>query len=107
MSGSDYERELKNILTKEGWLVFRSAGSFATDLVALKVKKYKIIEVKATKYNKYYTSENKEQFDILNNLAREGFNVWYYVRWKNVNKWSKYQLPLEPYPVFKRDENDS
>jgi len=113
MSGSDYERELKDILTKKGWLVFRSAGSFVCDLIALKPDKHMLIEVKSTKDDRYYTTltkETKAQFDMLNNLAKEGFNVWYYVRWKNVNKWSKYQLPIktiDEYPVFRRKENDS
>jgi len=110
MSGSDYERELKEKLIQEGWLVFRVAGSFVCDLVALRYypeKEQRIIEVKSTKADTFYTSDNKEQFDILNNHAKEGFNVYYYIRWKGVNKWSKYHLPLEPYPIFRRDENDN
>lgn len=106
MSGADYERELKGKLSKKGWLVIRGAGSLGIDLIALKVDEYQLIEVKATKADTFYTSrgKGKEQFDYLNNLAKEGFNVYYYVRWKNKNKWSRYQLPLEPYPIFRREE---
>jgi len=101
MTGINYERELKEILHSKGWLVFRSAGSFVCDLIALRPNEHKLIEVKSTKRDKYYTSDSKEQFDVLNNLAKEGFNVWYYMRWKNKKpKWSTYQLPLESYPIF-------
>jgi len=105
MSGATYERELKSLLTKQGWLVFRSAGSFACDLIALKPNDHKLIEVKSTKANNAnlnHDDKARAQFDILNNLAKEGFNVYYYIRWKRRKpKWSKYQLPLEPYPILK------
>ena len=104
MSGSDYERELKAKLTNKGWLVFRSAGSFVCDLIALRPHNHMIVEAKATKYDVFYTSSDKGQFDALNNLAKEGFNVYYYIRWKGKNDWSSYQLPLDPYPVFRREE---
>ena len=102
MSGADYERELKEILTKEGWLVFRVAGSFQCDLIALKLTDHMIIECKSVKGNTFYTSSDKDQFNILNNIAKLGFNVYYYIRWKGTKQWTKYQLPLEPYPVFKK-----
>jgi len=107
MDGSSYERELKRILTKEGWLVFRSAGSFFCDLIALKPNEHMLIECKASKEKAYYTASSKEskaQFDALNNLAKDGYNVFYYTRWKRINKWDKFQLPLEPYPIFRRSE---
>ena len=106
MTGASYERELKHQLSKKGWLVIRGAGSLGIDLIAIMHSgEYQLIEVKSTKYNVFYTSrgKNKSQFDMLNNLAKEGFNVYYYIRWKGKNKWSKHQLPLEPYPVFRRD----
>jgi len=106
MTGADYERELKSILTKQGWLVFRSAGSFNCDLVALKPDEHMLIEVKSTKDNRYPLNLNKytkEQFLMLNNLAKEGFNVYYYMRWKGVNKWTIHKLPLDAFPIFKRD----
>jgi len=108
MVGTNYERELRDILRKDGWIVFRSAGSFVCDLIALKPDEHKLIEVKSTKAKQYYTSSDKEQFDLLNNFAKQGFNVYYFVRWKNFrpHKWSGWKLPLEPYPAFKRnDEN--
>ena len=106
MTGSDYERELRTILRTKGWLLFRSAGSFVCDLIALKPERHALIEVKSTKAKQYYTSESKEQFDLLNSFANEGFNVYYCIRWKNCRqcKWSKWKLPLEPYPIFKRND---
>jgi len=104
MKGTNYERELKQLLRKEGWIVIRSAGSFAYDIVALKPDKHIIIEVKSTKKDKFnisYSKRDREQFDVLNELAKQGFNTMYYIRWKGRKpKWSKYQLPLEPYPSF-------
>jgi len=105
MSGASYERELKKELLKEGWLVFRSAGSFLCDLVALKPNTHKLIEVKSTKADNVNTGHDKDskaQFDMLNNLAKDEFNVYYYIRWKGRKpKWSYYKLPLESYPKFK------
>ena len=108
MSGSTYERELRKILREEGWIVIRSAGSFLCDLVALKLNTHILIEVKSTKAdnaNLGHDDKSKAQFDMLNAYAKQGFNVWYYIRWKGRKpKWSKYQLPLEPYPKFKHIE---
>jgi Holliday junction resolvase len=101
MSGQNYERELRDILRKEGWVVFRSAGSHVADLIALKPDDHMIIEVKATKYNNYRTTLDKPQFDLLNAYAKQGFNVFYYIRWKGLKTWSKFKLPLDPYPVFR------
>lgn len=102
MSGATYERELRDILREDGWVVFRSAGSFVCDLIALKPDEHRLIEVKSTKYDGYFTTQDKKQFDLLNAYARRGFNVYYYVRWKGKGKeWSHWQLPLEPYPVFR------
>jgi len=106
MTGSNYERELKKDLTEQGWLVFRSAGSFSCDLVALRPEQHRLIEVKSKKAEHFYTSDDKEQFDMLNDLAKEGFDVYYYIRWKNKkDKWSKFKLPLKPYPVFRYEKN--
>jgi len=103
MGGATYERELKKDLLKEGWLVFRSAGSFVCDLIALKPDDHMLIEVKSTskkKFNISYSKRDKEQFNMLNNLAKEGFNVYYWIRWKGKKHWTKHQLPLNNYPVF-------
>lgn len=107
MTGALYERELKHNLSKQGWLVIRGAGSLGIDLIAIKpTGEYMLIEVKSTKEKTFYTTraKNKEQFDMLNNLAKEGFNVYYFIRWKGNKEWDKYQLPLEPYPIFRRVE---
>jgi len=108
--GSNYERELKSILIQKDWLVSRSAGSMGiADLIALKPNEHIIIEVKSTKANKFYTTTTKEsklQFTSLNEYAKQGFNVYYYVRWKGhrKNKWEYWKLPLSPYPIFKEGE---
>ena len=107
MVGINFERELRDILREEGWIVFRSAGSFVCDLIALQPNKHRIIEVKSTKNDRFYTSSDKKQFDLLNEYAKTGFNVYYYIRWKGdrKRKWNNYQLPLEPYPVFSKNGN--
>ena len=108
MVGSSYERELKKLLEQKGWLVIRSAGSFSSDLVALKPTEHMIIEVKSTKHDKFYTTLDKEQFDILNSYAKNGYTVYYYVRWKGRGKkWSRFKLPLEPYPIFRKDMEEN
>ena len=103
MSGANYERELKKELINQGWLVFRSAGSFVCDLIALKPEQHRLIEVKSLNGDVYRTSKDREQFEMLNNLAKEGFEVYYYIRWKGKkqNRWMKYKLPLNPYPIFR------
>ena len=47
MSASQYERDYKHQLEARGWTVFRSAGSLAIDLIALKGKLIMLIEVKS------------------------------------------------------------
>jgi len=102
MAGADYERELRDRLRKDAWVVFRSAGSHVADLIALKPTEHMIVEVKSTSGDKFYTSSDKEQFDLLNAFANQGFNVYYYVRWKGRKpKWKRWKLPRTPYPVFK------
>jgi len=105
MSGANYERELRNILREQGWIVFRSAGSFICDLIALKPNTHMLVEVKSLKGDVYRTSKDKEQFDLLNGYAKQGFNVYYYIRWKGrKNKWDSFKLPLESYPIFRNIE---
>jgi len=101
MAGADYERELRDKLRRDGWVIVRSAGSHGFDLVALKPTEHMIIEVKSTKNDKFYTTSDKEQFDMLNAYAHQGFNVYYYVRWKGRKpKWKRWKLPRTPYPAF-------
>jgi len=104
LSGIDYERELREKLKKQGYLVIRSAGSHLFDLVALKPnEKPKIIEVKSTKNNKFYTSSCKDQIDMLNDLAYQGYDVYLYIRWigkDKKNKWSKHKLPFKNHPII-------
>lgn len=104
VSGTDYERELREILRKDDWVVFRSAGSFVCDLIALKPNNHMLIEVKATKADIFRTSSNKEQFDLLNDYAKQGFDVYYYIRWKGKKGYDIHKLPLEPYPVFRKEK---
>lgn len=102
MVGINFERKLRDDLRKQGWVVFRSAGSHVADLIALKPNDHMIIEVKSVGGNKYYTSSDKEQFNLLNEYAKQKFKVFYYIWFKGKrNGWQRYQLPLEPYPVFK------
>lgn len=110
MVGANYERKLRDKLRKEGWIVFRSAGSHNVDLIALKTKEHILIEVKSTNKERFKTNINqksKEQFDLLNAYAQQGFNVYYYIWWKGKKMdWQKFKLPLKPYPTFYCDKND-
>ena len=107
MVGSNYERKLRDDLRAQGWVVFRSAGSHVADLIALKPNSHMIIEVKSVSGNKYYTSSEKEQFNLLNEYAKQGFNVYYYIWFKGKrNDWQRYQLPLMPYPVFEYERKN-
>lgn len=106
-SDSQYERELRKLLEKQGWLVIRSAGSLAFDLIAIKPQETRVIEVKADRGDRYYTTNNKDQYDSLNKLARNGYNCHYYVRWKGRrkgNQWESWELPLQSYPIFREGE---
>ena len=106
-SDTHYERELRNILTKAGWLVIRSAGSHKWDLTALKPNEHMIIEVKATRSNKYYTTKDKEQHNQLTKYNNQGFNVYYYIRWKGDKKWERWQFPFDvKYPIFIKNEGE-
>jgi len=104
MVGQNYERELRDVLRSEGWVVFRSAGSHGADLIALKPNEHRIIEVKATKYDAYRTTLDKPQFDMLNAYAEQGFSVYYYIRFKGEKKWFSYKLPMKPYPIFRKEQ---
>lgn len=55
--GASAERELIKMLEKEGFAVVRSAGSKKVDIVAGNGKLYLCIEVKTTKKDKLYLSE--------------------------------------------------
>lgn len=107
MVGTNYERTVKKQLLEQGWIVFRSAGSFLCDLVALKPDEHMLVEVKSTKSKKYRTASDKVQFDYLNALAEQGFTVYYCICWKGQrkNKQSWFKLPLSPYPVFAQTIN--
>jgi Holliday junction resolvase len=106
--GSVYEYELKQLFEDAGWFVVRSAGSHGADLVALGLDDHMIVEVKSCKSDKYYTCKDRAQFDFLNALAKRGFNVYYFIRWKynmgggHFGSWSRFKLPQNPYPVFSR-----
>lgn len=95
MSGSQYERDFKRILESRGWTVFRSAGSLAVDLVALRsivlampphphVTVAMLVEVKSFKGDVFTVRKTKRmlrQWEDLMRLA-EKFDVFYALRKK-------------------------
>lgn len=111
MVGANYERKLRDKFRVEGWIVIRSAGSHVVDLVVLKPEEHMLVEVKSTSKDRVKTNINqksKEQFDLLNEYAKQGFNVYYYVWFKGKRDgWKEFKLPLEPYPVFKYKKSES
>ena len=92
VSGSKYERELKEILEDEGFIVIRSAGSMGEgDLVAIARRgaatDVYIIECKSTNKDVYYSSNDSEQFkEMKGNMDKykDDFIFYIYaVRWKD------------------------
>jgi len=89
MSASQYERDYKHQLEREGWTVFRSAGSLAVDLIALKrLASGKIIvvliEVKSFKGDVFTVRKTKRmlaQWHDMMKLAKK-FEVYYSLRKK-------------------------
>jgi Holliday junction resolvase len=89
MSASQYERDYKHQLEAEGWTVFRSAGSLAVDLIALKrLPSGKIIvmliEVKSFKPDVFTVRKTKRmlaQWRDMLKLAKK-FTVFYSLRKK-------------------------
>lgn len=108
MSGSSYERDYKKILEAKGWTVFRSAGSLAIDLVALKSVKLKgsphltfviLVEVKAFKGDVFTVKKTKRmvaQWHDMMKLAKK-FDVRYALRMKG----QKTFRLVEPKDLFK------
>ena len=86
--GSTYERELKKDLESKDWYVIRSAGSFATDLVALKQYTNPIgLEIKSCKKKTYYlTTRAKEQLKELKKLVKFGVEPIFAVRFKDYHR---------------------
>lgn len=94
MSGSNYEREFKKILIQHGWTVFRSAGSLAVDLVALKSLQLRsgppnlvfamLVEVKSFKPDVFTVRKTKRmlaQWHDMMKLSKK-FEVRYALRKK-------------------------
>ena len=108
MSSSSYEREFKKILIMRGWTVFRSAGSLAVDLVALKSVGRKtlpylvivmLVEVKSFKGDTFTIKKTKRmlaQWRDMLKLAKK-FDVRYALRMKGQKS---YRL-VEPKDLFK------
>jgi Holliday junction resolvase len=110
MSASQYERDFKHQLEAEGWTVFRSAGSLAIDLVALRTRDGRteemLVEVKSFKGDTFSikkTKRMKAQWADMMKLSRK-FTVRYALRMKG-QKTFKLVKPEElrkPYHWAKR-----
>lgn len=73
--GSRRERELLELLSRQGWVVHRVAGSgigqsAICDLVAVKLGKASFIECKSRK-KVYYTKQNLSQLKELVKIAKK------------------------------------
>jgi len=97
MSASQYERDLKHELEAAGWTVFRSAGSLAVDLIALKEGNPTLIllvEVKSFKGDVFTVRKTKRMlqqwYDMLK-LNRK-FVVYYALR-KKGQKTFRWKMP--------------
>jgi len=99
--GSLYERQLKHILETRGFVVIRSAGSLAIDLVAIRevgdVQRTYLIEVKSFKTKRFYPSKTKETKEQWAEMKRLEDKFWkdgqgtvhvYYALHKKYDGWS-------------------
>lgn len=114
-SRGKYERELKN-LCNDSWsefanrpiLAIKSAGSMGHgDLILLdSMSNAFIVEAKATTRKFFTTNMNqhsKDQYKKMCNLARDGWNAVYMIRWKGQPRfrgkalWKKWEVfrPLD------------
>ncbi|RKX48944.1 MAG: Holliday junction resolvase [Thermotogae bacterium] len=103
--GATAERELIKMLEKEGFAVVRSAGSKKVDIVAGNGNLYLCIEVKTTKNDRIYLSE--EDVEKVKSFARafggKGFiavkfinNGWYFFDVEKLKKSGKnYRITLQ------------
>ena len=75
--GYYYERKVKQILEKDGYLVWRSPASKSPiDIIAINDKGYvKLIQVKRKKYNLNKLYLNREEFLKIYELAKKFENV--------------------------------
>jgi len=116
MSGSDYERELRDILEDEyNWLAIRAAGSMGKgDLLALhRTNPYSpvIVEVKKISTDTFYSSntkKNKEQFEMMKGHAERGFNALYAIRHTSGSQDNRWQMhwvdPEDDNAIYKRED---
>lgn len=72
MSGINYEREMKEILTEKGFFVVRIAGSLGGDLLAIYNCYPFIVEVKSSRKDKIYMSNKRllEQYEYYKEIER-------------------------------------
>ena len=75
--GYYYERKVKQILEKDGYLVWRSPASKSPiDIIAINDKGYvKLIQVKRKRYNLNKLYLNREEFLKIYELAKKFENV--------------------------------
>ena len=101
MSGSDYERELKTLLTEAGFHVVRSAGSLGeADLYVITPHQTIPLECKSTKKRRFGIDRPtlREQRDGLWELCRYGLYAMYAFRLKDgkntpvTEKWRFYPV---------------
>lgn len=85
-TGTTYETQAKNKLAEWGYWTKNLGQNEAGDLIVLNIHQSPIeIEVKSTKANEYYFSQNGDQHEIL--LHDSMYNdVWYWVRFLR-RKW--------------------
>ncbi|MCA6214147.1 Holliday junction resolvase [Thermococcus bergensis] len=103
--GASAERELIKMLEKEGFAVVRSAGSKKVDIVAGNGKLYLCIEVKTTRSDKIYLSEEEVEKvkSFANRFGGEGIfaikfinNGWYFFDAEKLKKSGKnYRITLQ------------
>lgn len=70
--GYKFERDLKQHLEKDGWMVIRSGGSKKPDLIAARGGKIIILECKVTAKDRVYVDKN--EVDNLKKIA-SAFNA--------------------------------
>jgi len=111
MDGAKYERELKKMLSDEGYLVMRAAGSMgdAGDLAVIppvsKGSTTYLIEVKSTRKEQYYTSSDKEQYKQMQKIAsRYNCLPIYIVRFIDDSNKKQWEIYYTDEDIYRKNE---
>ena len=96
--GINRERQVRQILEADGWVVVRSAGSLGpVDLVAIRCNgwqiKVRFVEVKSTvtAYSHFGPADRAEMLDVTKRAGASAYLAWWpkggKLRWVHSSEW--------------------